>query len=65
MSYYYLKIASKLVECNLKNDKSAAPVDKAKSIVIYTGIEILNENDMYLIQVRESKSIFQNKLLMY
>ena len=33
MSYYYLKIASKLVECNLKNDKSAAPVDKAKSIV--------------------------------
>jgi hypothetical protein len=33
MSYYYLKIGSKLGECNLKNDRSAAPVDKAKSII--------------------------------
>jgi hypothetical protein len=33
MSYYYLKIASKLRECYLKTDKSAAPVDKAKSII--------------------------------
>jgi hypothetical protein len=33
MSYYYLKIASKLMECNLKNDKNASPVDKGKSII--------------------------------
>lgn len=39
---------------------------KLNLLLIYTGIEILNGNDMYLIQmIRESKSIFQNKLLKY